>query len=99
MVRGREGREEDRQAGRQAMTIEGMAGVVRRLRELRLLTPSSFLSREESSCNLGLFQCLTRGGPIRRFQKPYLCCPLVQTMLLYLIWKLCMSPFIWHIMN
>ena len=37
----------------------------------------------------------TRGGPIRRFQKPYLCSLLWQIMLLYLIWKLWMSPFIW----
>ena len=39
----------------------------------------------------------TREGPIRQFQMLYLCSLLVQVMLLYLILKLCMSPFIWGI--
>ena len=53
MVRGREGIGEDRQAGDDDR-VACMAGVVRRLRELRL-TLSPFKPMEESSRNLGVF--------------------------------------------
>ena len=41
----------------------------------------------------------TREGPIRKFQKLYLCSLLVQVMLLYLILKLFMSPFRWGMVD